>query len=242
MKKGIMAVVAVALCVALAAMAWRVCTKDDVETAQDSSGPLVLVTAADVPPYSYYDANAGKIVGIEIEIAQEAAAKLGRTLEVRKEKFSDLLPMVSGGKADLAASGITITEGRRQTVDFSVSHATEGGMFLYRACDRMPTMISAEMLRIATVDASTFDFYLAYHGIDSIRYDSFSLAVADLKSGTVDALFADSCSVRVAAAESGGKLAASRMETREHFGIAVEKGNARLKAALDEVIKSRRGN
>ena len=239
MKKGIIAVVAVALCVALAEIAWIVWPKGG-ETVQEFGRPLVLVTSADVPPYSHCDAKTGKIVGIEIDIAREAAAKLGCALEVRKVKFSELLPMVSEGKADFAAAGITITEGRCQTVDFSISHAAEGGMFLYRACDRMPTMISAEMLRVATVDSSTLDFYLAYHGIDSIRYDSFSLAVADLKAKKVDAVFSDSCSVKAAVNESGGELAASRQETREHFGIAVGKGNARLKAVLDEIIRSRR--
>ena len=238
MKKGIISVLAVALCVALAELAWIVWPKGG-EEVQDLGRALVLVTSADVPPYSHCDAKTGKIVGVEIDIAREAAARLGCELEVRKVKFSELLPMVSDGEADFAAAGITITEGRRQTVDFSVPHAAEGGMFLYRACDRMPTMISAEMLRVATVDSSTLDFYLAYHGIDSVRYDSFSMAVADLKAKKVDAVFSDSCSVRAAVDKSGGELAASRQETREHFGIAVGKGNARLKAVLDEVIKAR---
>ena len=148
--------------------------------------------------------------------------------------------MVSDGKADIAASGITITEGRRQTVDFSVPYAVEGGMFLYRAGEPMPTMILAETLRIATMDASTYDFYLCAHNIDSIRYGYFPTAVEDLAAGRVDAVFYDSCSVKLVAEDSGGKLAASRLETRENFGLAVKKGNAELKAALDEAIEARR--
>lgn len=205
-----------------------------------AEAPLVLVTTTDTPPYSYRDEATGEVVGLEIDIAREAAAKLGRELEIRRAKFPELLPMVSTGEADLAASGITITEGRRQTVDFTIPYAVEGGMFLYRAGEPMPTMILAEQMRVATMDASTYDFYLCAHNIDSIRYGYFSQAVDDLKAGLVDTVFYDSCSVKLIAEKSDGKLAASRLETRENFGIAVKKGNAQLKAALDEAIKARR--
>ena len=202
--------------------------------------PLVLITTTDTPPYSYRDEQTGEIVGLEIDIARDAAAKLGRELDVRKAKFPDLIPMVSAGKADMAASGITITEGRLQAVDFSIPYAVEGGMFLYRAGEQMPTMILAERMRIATMDASTYDFYLSSHGIDPIRYDSYPQALKDLKARRVDAVFFDSCAVRLIA-EADPELSASRLETRENFGIALGKNNARLKAALDEAIAVRCG-
>ena len=197
---------------------------------------LVLVTTTDTRPYSYRDEETGEIVGIEIDIARAAAAKLGCKLEIRKEKFPNLLTMVSAGEADMAASGITITEGRLQTVDFTVPYATEGGMFLYRAGEEMPTMIRAEKIRIGTMDASTYDFYLTSHGLDPVRYGSYVDAMDDLRAKRLDAMFFDSCAVRIDAENSNGEFAASRLETRENFGIAVRKGDTRLKKALDMVI------
>ena len=227
---------------ALALVPFAGCDRRDVAVPREDrpADLLVLVTTTDTPPYSYRDEATGEIVGIEIDIANAAAAKLGCRLAICKAKFPNLLPMVSTGVADLAASGITITEGRLQAVDFSIPYATEGGMFLYRARDKMPTMIRAEKLRVATMDASTYDLYLTSHGIDPIRYDSYATAVKDLKANKLDAVFFDSCTVRLDAERSGGELAASRLETRENFGIAVRKGNARLKAALDEVIAARK--
>ena len=197
---------------------------------------LVLVTTTDTRPYSYRDEETGEIVGLEIDIARAAAAKLGCKLEIRKEKFPNLLTMVSAGEADMAASGITITEGRLQTVDFTVPYATEGGMFLYRAGEEMPTMIRAEKMRIGTMDASTYDFYLTSHGLDPVRYGSYVDAMDDLRAKRLDAMFFDSCAVRIDAENSNGEFAASRLETRENFGIAVRKGDTRLKKALDMVI------
>ena len=197
---------------------------------------LLLVTTTDTRPYSYCDDETGEIVGLEIDIARAAAAKLGCKLEIRKEKFPNLLTMVSAGEADMAASGITITEGRLQTVDFTVPYATEGGMFLYRAGEEMPTMIRAEKMRIGTMDASTYDFYLTSHGLDPVRYGSYVDAMDDIRAKRLDAMFFDSCAVRIDAENSNGEFAASRLETRENFGIAVRKGNTRLKKALDMVI------
>ena len=197
---------------------------------------LLLVTTTDTRPYSYCDDETGEIVGLEIDIARAAAAKLGCKLEIRKEKFPNLLTMVSAGEADMAASGITITEGRCQAVDFSIPYATEGGMFLYRAGEEMPTMIRAEKMRIGTMDASTYDFYLTSHGLDPIRYGSYVDAMDDLRAKRLDAMFFDSCAVRIDAENSNGEFAASRLETRENFGIAVRKGDTRLKKALDMVI------
>jgi len=209
------------------------------EESAESPRPLVLVTTASTPPYSYSDEKTGAIVGDEIEIARAAAAKLGRTLEIRIEPFPALLPMVADGRADIAASGITITEGRRQTVDFTEPYAMEGGMFLYRANEPMPNMVTAVRLRVAVMDASTYDFYLSSHEVDPMRYETFDEAVHAFEERRVDTVFYDSCTVRHVVERSGGRLAGSRLETRENFGIAVRKGNAELKAALDAAIEAR---
>lgn len=201
---------------------------------------LVLVTTGSTPPLSYIDETTGEIVGTEIEIAREAAESLGCTLEVRKETFPELLPMVSDGHADMAASGITITDGRRQTVDFTIPYTTEGGMFLYRASEAMPSLgKNIRRFRIGTMDASTYDFYLVAHGVDPVRYDVYGSAVDDLRAGKLDAVFYDSCSVRITAEESGGEFVFSPLETRENFGIAIAKGNSALKEALDNAILRR---
>ncbi len=224
---------------ALFALAGAGCGGRAAPVAVDPNAPLVLVTTGQTPPYSYRDEETGEIVGEEIEIARAAAERLGRALEVRIAKFPELLPMVAAGEADLAASGITITEGRRQTVDFSEPFVTEGGMFLYRAGETEPTMFRAERMRVATIDATTYDFYLTSHGVDPMRYDSFDSAMEAFRERRADTVFYDSCTARIVAEESGGAIAASPLQTRENFGIAVRKGNDVLKAALDAAIAER---
>lgn len=208
-------------------------------SAQDG-GPLVLVVSGEAPPFSSFDAETGEAKGFEIDIVKEAAARLGRGLEIRRTKFEDLLPMVKSGEADMAASGLTITEGRLKSVDFSDSYASDGGAFLFRAGEPMPTMICAESMRIATVDSMTPDFYLTRHGIDPVRYRSCAAAVADLLDRKVDALFYDRFSMRIAAGNSGGRLSVTPLETRESYGIAIRKGFDELRAVVNAVIAERK--
>ncbi len=201
---------------------------------------LVVVTNADIPPYSYVDKKTGKIVGMDIDIVKKAAEKLGRTVDIRKTPFVDMLPMVKNGEADIAAGGITITEGRRLNVDFSLPFAVGGSAFLYRTGEPCPTMITLERLRVAVVESLTQDFYLARHGINPFRFRAINEAVEALCSNRVDVVAYDLPAIREIVAESGGRLSVTPQETREHYGIAVSKALPDVLAAINEVVEERR--
>ncbi len=201
---------------------------------------IVIVTNADIPPYSYVDKKTGQIVGIDIEIVRKAAERLGKSVEIRETPFVDMLPMVKNGEADVAAGGITITEGRKLSVDFSLPFAVGGSAFLYRTGEPRPTMITMEHLRVAAVETLTQDFYLARHGINPIRCRSISEAVEALYSNRVDVVAYDLPAIKMIVEESGGRLAATPLETRELYGIAVSRTLPNVLAAINEVIEERR--
>ena len=78
---------------------------------------LVLATEATFPPYEFR--SAGQIVGVDIDICQAVADKLGKKLDIQDTAFDSVITHVITGKADVAASGITITEDRKKNVLFS---------------------------------------------------------------------------------------------------------------------------
>lgn len=202
-------------------------------------GVLIFGTTAETPPFSYVDQETGEIRGIEVDIARAAAAKLGCSIEPRLMRLENLLFAVKSGEVDMAAAAISITEPRKADVDFSIPYAYDGGMFLYRAGETMPTMIRAERMRIAVIEGTTYDYYLCSHGIDPVRFYSVVEALEAVRAERVDAFFNDGIVVLAAVEASNGLFAASRTETRERFGIAVRKDMPRLRAALDEVIRER---
>ncbi len=213
--------------------------KDRAAIPKRAGNELVLAVAEESPPYTLKGAN-GEICGIDIDIARATAAKMGRPLKIRIESFDSLLPLLKAGEADMAASGITITEGRLRSVDFSDSYVDDGGAFLYSADKPAPTLVTAASVRLATVDATTHDFYLTSHGLDPIRYSPSEYAVKDLLSGKVDAVYSDLSTLSEWAAKSKGRFAVSQLVTRENIGIAIRKGFPELKDAVNAVIRERK--
>ena len=83
---------------------------------------LVMATNAAFPPYEFKEGD--KIVGIDAEIAAEIAKKLDMELVIEDVDFGAVLTGVAEGKYDMGLAGITVTEDRKKTMDFSESYAT----------------------------------------------------------------------------------------------------------------------
>ncbi len=83
---------------------------------------LVMATNAAFPPYEYKEGD--QIVGIDAEIAAAIADKLGMKLQIEDVDFGAVLTGVAEGKYDMGMAGITVTEDRKLTMDFSDTYAT----------------------------------------------------------------------------------------------------------------------
>lgn len=92
------------------------------EGTEYSKGKIKMATSADFPPYEYYEGDA--IVGIDAEIALAICDKLGYELEIEDMKFDSIITAVSTGKCDFAMAGMTVTDERKASVDFSDSYMT----------------------------------------------------------------------------------------------------------------------
>ncbi|MCM8709492.1 ABC transporter substrate-binding protein [Clostridium sp. SYSU_GA19001] len=112
-----------------------------VETKVDQikkAGKIVLGTSPDYPPYEFIKSVDGKetIVGFDIEIAKEIAKDLGVELEIKSMDFKGLLGALQAGNIDFVLSGMTPTEERKQSVDFSNIYYTAVQQVVVRAEDK----------------------------------------------------------------------------------------------------------
>ena len=82
--------------------------------------PFVLCIETSFAPFVFVDNN--RIVGVDIEMAEAIAAELKRPLQIKVVPFSEVIPLVASGAADMGASGISITEERSYQVLFSNSY------------------------------------------------------------------------------------------------------------------------
>ena len=88
----------------------------------DEKKTLVMATNATFPPYEYYEGK--DMVGIDVEIAQAIADKLGMELEIQDMAFDAVISSVASGKADMGMAGLSVTPDREKQVKFSDSYCT----------------------------------------------------------------------------------------------------------------------
>ena len=86
------------------------------------NGDLIVATNAEFKPYEYIENN--QIVGIDMDIMQAVCDELQMNLVIENMAFDSILPAIQSGKADVGAAGMTVTEDRKQNVDFSDSYTT----------------------------------------------------------------------------------------------------------------------
>ena len=90
------------------------------EEAGDAAETLVMATNAAFPPYEYYEGKT--VVGIDAEVGQAIADKLGMGFKIEDMEFDAIIPAVTSGKASFGMAGMTVTEERAQSVDFSTPY------------------------------------------------------------------------------------------------------------------------
>jgi len=198
------------------------------------SDSLKMVTEPTFPPYEFLLGR--EIVGIDVEICRAVAARLGKTFRAESVTFDAIIPAVVSGKADLAAAGLTITEDRRQSVDFSVPYMRTGVVIIYRKGRPFQTGDDCRGKRIGVQGGTTADEYtVEVLKQEPERFGSFPEAVAALKSGRCDLVLCDDIlAKRCILGESD--LALSGSVTTEEYAIAVRKGRPELLKAVNETI------
>ena len=95
-----------------------------------SNGKLVMATNAAFEPYEYYSDN--KVVGIDADMAQAIADRLGMELEIEDMEFDSIIGAVQSGKADIGVAGMTVTEERLQNIDFTDTYTTATQVIIVR--------------------------------------------------------------------------------------------------------------
>ena len=200
----------------------------------DASRPLVFLTHPNEPPHSFRD-DSGEIVGTEVDLARKIAAKMGRRLVVEGVDFADIIARLKAGTADFGIAMITITDARQRDVDFSRPYETGGTCFLYMDGGTKPRMSQIPSLRIGVQSDTTEDLYLCRHGCDPIRFPSVGEAVMALESNKLVAVFADIPHLKSIAGKAGGRFALTSPETRDRYGVAVDKRRPDVLAAANAV-------
>ena len=216
------------------------------ESKEEGKKSLVMATNASFPPYEYKD-DGVTIIGIDVEIAQAIADKLGMDLEIKDVDFSTIIEGVKSGKYDMGMAGMTVNEERLQSVNFSTSYAT--GVQVVIVPEDSPITSVDDLFadgatyKVGTQEATTgYIYMLGDLGADRVvSYKTGNLAVANLIAGKVDCVVIDNEPAKAFVAQNAGLKILETEYVVEDYAICVAKDNTdlldKINAALDDLIK-----
>jgi polar amino acid transport system substrate-binding protein len=205
---------------------------------------LIMATNAAFAPYEYYENE--KIVGIDAEIAAAIAEKLGMTLRIDDVDFNAIIPAVTSGKASIGMAGMTVTEERKQSVNFSDTYATGIQVIIVKEGSPITNIddVLAEgaSYHVGVQEATTGDIYISGDLGDAAnervqKYANGSLAVEALKTDKVDCVIIDNEPAKALVAANDGLKILEASYTEEDYAIAVALENTELLEKINAALK-----
>ena len=209
---------------------------------------LKMGTNASFPPYEFYDDESGEIVGIDAEVAAAICEKLGYELEIVDMDFDAIIPAVTTGKIDFGMAGMTVTEERLQSVDFTTSYATGIQSVIVKEDSEITSVddlfVEGANHKIGVQQGTTGDLYCSWdiedEGLGSVeRYKNGTDAVLALTSGKVDCVVIDNEPAKNYIAANEGLKILDTEYAVEDYAIALAKDSElteKINAALEELI------
>ena len=224
-------------------------TVDDAAAADTEGGPaeagevttvtegiLTMGTNAAFPPYEYYEGDT--VVGIDAEIAQAIAEKLGLSLEIVDMDFNSIITAVQSGKVDVGIAGMTVDPDRLENVDFTDSYATGVQVVIVTEDSEIASVDDLEGKLIGTQEGTTGWSYCSEdYGDDMvIPYTNGATAVQALLDGKVDCVVIDQQpALSFVEANEGLKILETEYAV-EDYAIAVSKDNTALRDAINTAL------
>ena len=201
---------------------------------------FVFANSGAYKPFSFD--KSGKIVGFDVDIANEIAKRINREPVMQSPvPFDALIQGLKAGKYNALVASHAITDERKQQVDFSRPYYRSGAQ-IFIADDNSDIKAAGDLQgkKVGVVKASTY-LALAKTLTDAEKvttYDSDVIALQDLRTGRVDAVITDKLVGLIAKNESGLKInAVGEILKQDEMGIAVKKGDTELLQSIDKALE-----
>ena len=218
-------------------------TSDTSDTTEKAT--LVMATNAAFPPYEFKEGDS--FAGIDVEIAGKIAEKLGMTLEIKDVEFGSIIGGVQTGKFDIGMAGMTVTDERLKSVNFSDSYATGIQVVIVKADSAIKSLDDLKgdgSMKFGVQQDTTGDIYASdtvenggYGKDNVVRYKTGADAVQALKTGKVDAVIIDNEPAKSFVSANEGLSILDGSWVEENYAIAIAKENKELLEKVNGALK-----
>lgn len=209
-----------------------------------TDGKLTVGTSPDFPPFENLEND--QYVGLDIDLAQALADKLGLELEMKTLQFDAIVPAVAaGGQVDLGISGITIDPEREEQVDFSDSYYIDDlSVVAMKAnaditADTFADALNQAGVTIAVQSGTTGESYAQenFPNATTQPYGNATDAFAAMQAGQANAVITNKAVGAKMVSESyTDAQVIKEIATGEEYGVAVSKDNGALLDAVNDAL------
>lgn len=194
-------------------------------------------------PYNFLNENK-EIDGFDADIAKEVAKRLGVKVEFAPQEFSGLIPSLQAGKIDAIISQVTITDERKQQIDFTQPYITNQVKIIVKEDNNSITKLEDFKGKNIGVGLGTNDeSYLRNDVLPQVgnfeikTYDDVITSLQDLNAGRIDATINNLYALKPIVDKNGYKIKAVGDAIKsDQAGIAIRKNNPEFLAALDQAL------
>ena len=249
-------ILAIVMAIAMLSAMFVACGKDDTTkvdgtetgTAGDAAEvkELIFGTNAEFPPFEFVSVKGGVIGefdGIDMAIADQIAKDNGMTAKISNLEFDSLLIALENGQVDAVIAGMTVTEDRLKSVDFSTPYYEATQVMIVKEDSTIAKAADMADKKIAVIQGYTGETCVEKMGY---KYESFKKgtdAIMELMNGKADVVVIDSATAGKYVADNKGLKIVEDSEAfeSEQYAIAVKKGNTELlgkiNATIDKMLK-----
>lgn len=202
-----------------------------------AEGTLVMATNPEFPPFEYVEGNV--IVGLDADLAAEIAKDLGMTLQIDSMAFDSVVTAVATDKADVGIAGMSITDERKLSVDFSTPYFDASQVCIVKEGSNIVDIETLKGKIIGVQLGTTGDLIASDLSAAIERYQKGLDAILELKGGKLDAVVLDKpVAMNILKALNDPTLV---MKTDiefepETYAIAVAKNNPELLESINKTI------
>ena len=223
------------------------CGAKEETTSTEEKKKLFMATEATFQPYEFYEGE--EIVGIDVEIAKAICDKLGYELEVTDVAFDSIIPGIMEGKYDFGMAGMTVTDERKEQVNFSDSYATGVQVVIVNEDSEITSvddLFGDKNYTVGTQTGTTGFLYATWDIADAELgtvkdYMKTTDAAQALVNKQIDCILLDNEPARAIVANNEGLKILDTEYAVEEYAIALAKENTELlnamNSALNELIK-----
>lgn len=204
-----------------------------------------ITTCTNLPYEPFQFKQDGKVVGFDVDMVDLVAKKLGVTQDIVDIDFAVIKSgaALNAGRCDVAAAAMTITDERSKNIDFSVPYFDATQALMAKKGSGITSLddVKAKNLKLGAQASTTGLDYVKSKGLQPIEFADSPKQLLGLQTGQADVIVQDLPVVLtwLKKPEIGGKfeLVAS-LDTGEHYGIGMKKGNTELATVVNEAIEA----